>query len=218
MVESRWISDFHWRRAGQQTRSERTQSALMDAAETLIMEKGTEATSIADIAALAGYSVGSVYHHFKDKKALFLALFHRMTEAYEVLNEEASDPALWKDAAISDLFRGYIDITLKAAKETVAAKAAVSAVVADHPELAAHYAEIQGQTRKKLLKLVLDRRDEIGCDDAEQAAAFAVDQLAAMLRARVDPGQQAASIQKIDDQAFTENALRMMRAFLDLLR
>ncbi|MCB1462062.1 MAG: TetR/AcrR family transcriptional regulator [Nitratireductor sp.] len=216
MTDNRWISDLHWRRVGQQTRSERTQSALLDAAEELILEKGTEATSIADIAARAGFSVGAVYHHFKDKKALFFALFQRMTDAYKALNASASDPALWQEASIRDLFRGYMEITLNAAGETIAAKAAVSAVVADYPELAAHYAEIQGDTRKKLLGLVLARRNEIGHSSPDHAAAFAIDQLAAMLRARIDPAQRAAALQSSDEKTFIADALEMIATYLDL--
>ncbi|MBW8639729.1 TetR/AcrR family transcriptional regulator [Hoeflea sp. WL0058] len=216
MTENRWISELHWRRAGQQSRSERTQSALLDAAEALIFEKGTEATSIADIAAKAGFSVGAVYHHFKDKKALFLALFDRMTDAYEALNAKASDPEIWRGATVLDLFRGYMEITLNAAREDPAAKAAVSAVVADYPELAAHYAEIQGNSRRALLKLVLARREEIGVADAEEAAAFAIDQISAMLRSCIDPAQRPAALQPIDDETFMRNALRMIAACLDL--
>jgi AcrR family transcriptional regulator len=216
MTNSRWVSDIHWRREGQQTRSGRTQSALMDAAEALILEKGTEATSIADIAAKAGYSVGAVYHHFKDKKALFFALFRRMTDAYEALNNSASDPELWKTASVRDLFRSYMEITLNAAKDTIAAKAAVSAVVNDYPELADHYAEIQGKSRKALLSLVLERRSEIGVPYPELAAAFVIDQLSAMLRARIDPKQRAASLQTIDDDVFVENVTQMAAAFLKL--
>lgn len=216
MTKSRWSSDLHWRRTGQQSRSERTQEALLDAAEALILEKGTEASSIAEIAARAGFSVGAVYHHFKDKKAVHLALFHRMTEAYARLNREAADPARWQGATVRDLFRGYIEITLTAAKTTGAAKAAVSAVIADHPELAAHYAEIQAETRKALQGLVLARRAEIGCADPETAAGFAIDTFAALLRARVDPAQRAAALLSLDDAAFTDLAVQMVSDFLDL--
>ncbi|MEZ5810960.1 MAG: helix-turn-helix domain-containing protein [Rhizobiaceae bacterium] len=216
MTESRWVSELHWRRTGKQSRSERTQEALLDAAEALILEKGTEATSIADIASRAGYSIGSVYHHFKDKKALYFALFRRMTDAYEALNRQASDPALWEGASIRDLLHGYIEITLATARESAAAKAAVSAVIADHPELVAHYAEIQRETRRLLLEFVLARRDEIGRTDAAAAAAFVIDQLAAMLRARLDPAQSGAALQPADDRAFVENAVRMATGFLEL--
>lgn len=56
------------------------QAALLDAAEELIVEKGVEGASITEIAQRARASVGAVYHHFKDKKALCYAVFHRMTE------------------------------------------------------------------------------------------------------------------------------------------
>jgi len=216
MTRNRWVSELHWRREGQQTRSEKTQAALLDAAEALILEKGTEGTSIADIANRAGSSVGAVYHHFKDKTALYYALFHRMTDAYAQLNAEASNPALWTDATVRDLFRGFLEISLTAAQRTGAAKAAVSAVIADHPALAAHYAEIQRETRKSLLKFVLERRDEIGRPDAEEAAAFAVDQCLAMVRAYLDPSQTAAKLQSLNDAQFIDRTVEMMALFLRL--
>ncbi|MWB78623.1 TetR family transcriptional regulator [Pseudooceanicola sp. 216_PA32_1] len=216
MAENRWTSELHWRRAGQQTRSERTQAALMDAAEELLMEKGAEATSIADIARRAGFSVGSVYHHFRDKRALLLALFNRMTESYAALTRQASDPAMWEGARIRDLFRGYLEVTLSLSRDHGAAKAAVSAAVADQPELAVHYAEIQGETRRALLGLVLARRDEIGHAAPEAAAGFAIDQLAAMLRARLDPVQKVSALRDMDDAAFVDEALQMVSDYLRL--
>jgi len=65
-------------RPGRQSRSQKTQESLLDAAEALFCEKGAEATSVADVAARAGSSVGAVYHHFRDKKALLYALFERV--------------------------------------------------------------------------------------------------------------------------------------------
>lgn len=216
MSENRWISELHWRRTGQQSRSERTQSALLDAAEALILEKGTDATSIADIAKRADSSVGAVYHHFKDKKALFYALFHRMTETYEALSKQASDPALWKDATIRDLFRGYLEVTMTMAREIGAAKAAVSAVVADFPELAAHYSEIQGNARRALFDLVMERRSEIGRNDAETAAAFAIDQLSAMARSHLDTSQRAAELTTLDDDHFVDQTVELLARYLEL--
>ena len=216
MTKNRWVSELHWRREGQQTRSEKTQAALLDAAEALILEKGTEGTSIADIAKRADSSVGAVYHHFKDKTALYYALFHRMTDAYARLSKEASNPALWTDATVRDLFRGFMEISLAAARETGAAKAAVSAVIADHPALAAHYAEIQRETRKSLLTFVLERRDEIGRADAEEAAAFAVDQCLAMLRSYLDPAQKGAKLQSLNETKFIDRAVEMIALFLHL--
>lgn len=215
-MTGRWTSDLHWRRASLQGRSARTQERLLDAAEALIVEAGTEGASIAAIAARAGCSVGAVYHHFRDRKALLLAIFHRMTEAYEALNRAGADPARWQGAGVRDLIRGYLEITLAASRDSGAAKAAASAVMAEHPELAAHYAEIQAETRRALLRLVLARRAEIGAEDPEAAARFAIDQAAAMLRARLDPGQRAAALEARPDADFVEEALRMVAGYLAL--
>ncbi|MEL6807103.1 MAG: helix-turn-helix domain-containing protein [Pseudomonadota bacterium] len=215
-LESRWKSELHWRRTGQQNRSERTQSALLDAAEELILEKGTDATSIADIAKRAGSSVGAVYHHFKDKTALYYAVFHRMTATYESLNKQASDPRIWEGATIRDLFRGYLEIVLTTTRENGAAKAAASAVIADFPELNAHYCEIQGETRKALLALVMERRGEIGAPDAENAAAFAIDQLSAMLRVYMDANIRPAALAPLDEDRFVAQSVELVARYLEL--
>lgn len=217
-LESRWKSELHWRRTGQQSRSERTQSALLDAAEELILEKGTDATSIADIAKRAGSSVGAVYHHFKDKTALYYALFHRMTATYEALNKQASDPKIWEGATIKDLFRGYLEIVLTTTRENSAAKAAASAVIADFPELNAHYCEIQAETRKALLTLVMERRGEIGAPDAENAAAFAIDQLSAMLRVYLDATLRPAVLAPLDEDQFVAQSVELVSRYLELPR
>lgn len=216
MTKNRWISDLHWRREGRQSRSEKTQAALLDATESLLLEKGTEATSIADIAHSANCSVGTVYHHFKDKKALYFALFHRMTQAYADLLRQGADPARWEGASVRDLIEGYIDFSLRTAHEAAPAKAAVSLVLVDYPELRQHFAELQGAARKALLDLIVARKAEISHPDPERAAAFFIDQLGAMLQARADPNQRLAAIDRSDNAHFTREALLLADGFLGL--
>lgn len=50
-----------------------TRAALLAAATRLFAEKGYEATSTEEILAAAGLTRGALYHHFADKRALFLA-------------------------------------------------------------------------------------------------------------------------------------------------
>jgi AcrR family transcriptional regulator len=58
-------------------RSERSRTAILDAALDLFSHRGYGATSMRDIAAKAGVSTGSVYHHFQDKEAIFQALLEQ---------------------------------------------------------------------------------------------------------------------------------------------
>ena len=57
---------------------EETRSALLAAARQLFGERGYGATTLDDIAALAGLTKGAVYHHFGGKRELFQAVFEQI--------------------------------------------------------------------------------------------------------------------------------------------
>jgi AcrR family transcriptional regulator len=61
----------------QEERSERSRTAILEAALELFSHRGYGATSMRDIAGKAGVSTGSVYHHFKDKESIFQALLEQ---------------------------------------------------------------------------------------------------------------------------------------------
>jgi AcrR family transcriptional regulator len=52
-----------------------TRERLLAAAATVFARHGYHAASVEEVANEAGYSTGAVYHHFKGKEDLFLALF-----------------------------------------------------------------------------------------------------------------------------------------------
>ena len=58
----------------QEARSERSRGQILDAALKLFSSRGYRATNIRHVAQAAGVSVGSVYHQFADKEAIFKAL------------------------------------------------------------------------------------------------------------------------------------------------
>ena len=89
VAKSRWVSDVNLARPSRQSRSLKTQDAILDAAEALFSEHGLEATSVLDVARQAGVSVGAVYHHFRDKKALFCALLDRLVEDTQTITKLA---------------------------------------------------------------------------------------------------------------------------------
>ncbi|MGE3275208.1 MAG: TetR/AcrR family transcriptional regulator [Vicinamibacterales bacterium] len=61
----------------QEERSEKSRAAILEAALALFSHVGYRATSIRDIAGRAGVSTGSVYHHFRDKEAIFDTLLQQ---------------------------------------------------------------------------------------------------------------------------------------------
>lgn len=61
----------------QEERSERSRAAILEAALQMFSRQGFRGTSIRDVAARAGVSTGSVYHHFRDKEALLNTLLEQ---------------------------------------------------------------------------------------------------------------------------------------------
>lgn len=57
-----------------------TRDAILDTALTLFTERGYFNTSVHHIQKAAGISIGSIYHHFKNKEAVATALYDRLTE------------------------------------------------------------------------------------------------------------------------------------------
>ena len=80
----------------QEERSEATRGKLLAVARKLFRTRGYTRTFIEDIAARAGVTKGAFYHHFPDKKAIFLAVFHETEQALmEASAAGARGPDAW---------------------------------------------------------------------------------------------------------------------------
>jgi len=72
-----------------------TRQQLLESALRVFSEKGYAATRLSDIAVAAGVTRGAIYHHFGNKKELFIALFKDRADPYfqvvsEILSTESS--------------------------------------------------------------------------------------------------------------------------------
>jgi len=216
MTRSRWISDLHWVRVGQQSRSQKTQESLLDAAAILFAEKGTDATSVADVAERAGCSIGSVYHHFRDKKALLYAVFDRMSDEFRATTREALDPVRWEGASIPDILRGYLEFALEVGRDRPALKSAGRGAAQTDPAIREHFAQLQMDLNEGLRELVLARREEISHPDPVLATGFVLDQLGSMLRTRLDEIVMPTLLTNRSDETFIHEAMNSAVAYLQL--
>lgn len=72
--------------------AEATRAALTAAARLRFSQMGFAGTSLDEVASDAGTTKGAVYHHFKDKKALFRAVYEEVSQ--ELIAAIAATPGL----------------------------------------------------------------------------------------------------------------------------
>lgn len=98
----------------QEERSQKSRAAILQAAIDLFSHQGYRATSIRDVSAKAGVSTGSVYHHFRDKEALFTTLL----EQFWMASEQPDFPL--NRALEAGAFPDRLDELAAAAREVIA--------------------------------------------------------------------------------------------------
>jgi AcrR family transcriptional regulator len=67
----------------QDKKSEKSRTAILEAALNLFSSQGYRGTSIREIAQSAGVSTGNVYHHFPDKETIFQTVLGQYWKAIE---------------------------------------------------------------------------------------------------------------------------------------
>jgi AcrR family transcriptional regulator len=102
------LRPLEWVKTPQQRRSHQTMERLLDAAEELMMERGYESTTVADVVRRAGSSVGAFYARFADKDALVRCLLSRFVEQAIATTHVALGPDRWATASDEELFRDGI--------------------------------------------------------------------------------------------------------------
>ncbi len=94
-----------------QLQADATRKKIYDVAVKLMEDKGFQKTTIEEIATKAGVSVGTFYHYFKSKEAVFFDLFKKADEYFEhtvaPVLEKAADAGMPASGQIVLFFRHY---------------------------------------------------------------------------------------------------------------
>lgn len=99
----------------------RNQALLLEAATRLFKRKGFHNTTIADVAAEAGMSVGSVYRYVSRKDDLLLLLFRSITQQYEAVVAPVVAANLPAADKLRKAFRAYLDVVDRESDKAVVA-------------------------------------------------------------------------------------------------
>jgi AcrR family transcriptional regulator len=98
-----------------------TKTRILDAAESLLAERGFDAASLRAITARAGANLGAVNYHFRSKEALIQAVFARRLQPINQQRLAALDAcqrrAGRRPVPLASLLRAFIGPVLKCGRE-----------------------------------------------------------------------------------------------------
>ncbi|MEO1059872.1 MAG: TetR/AcrR family transcriptional regulator [Actinomycetota bacterium] len=209
-------SELRWVRRAESTRGGRTKAALLDAAEERFAELGVEGATVVDIAAAAGVTIGALYHHYRDKHALQVALFERYAAELDATTKAALDPARWEGASVADILSSYVAFSLRTDRDRPGRKRACLMVCRVDPALAARHDELRVQVDEGLRRLLLARRDELGHPDPELAVSFVLEQLGSILRSRLLEARLPTRFGTRTDEQLHAEAMRSVCSYLEI--
>src|SRR3954470_10390512 len=101
------------RRQPKGDKRDRTRAKLLEAARSLIREKGYEHTTLEDIAESAGMTTGAIYGNFRNRDELFIALGQTFWSPIK--------PRVIPGASFAEIMRAMAEATLEALPDRAAA-------------------------------------------------------------------------------------------------
>lgn len=198
-----------------QARSERTLERILDAAETLILERGLKQVSIGDIVREAGSSVGGFYARFKDKGELLVALSEQTQRRLAERVAALMDPGSWGDATLREIVHVCAQEIVGHVLSRRRLQSAILQSVAADSSRWKHGIEFRTRLVEGVTALMLTRREEIRHPMPERAARFAIEAALALMDQRALFGDLQEQW-RLEEDTLIEEMERMVLAYLDV--
>jgi len=175
---------LEWVRSPQQVRSQQTLERLLDAAESLLIQKGFDNTTVADIARAAGSSVGAFYARFGDKENLLRCVFERFAREAEATVDAALKTERWNGVPFYIVLREAMRFMVAVFRDrhNLIAMFAIRSARDEHTYA---FGQRVGEVIvERTAALIRDRGERIGHSDPTRAVRFCVWTVLAALESR----------------------------------
>ena len=206
--------DLAWVRPPRQARSQETLDRILDAAETLVAEKGFEDTPVSEIVLRAGSSVGAFYARFHDKEGLLHALYERYYDEAVATAEAALAPARWEGARVAELIPVVIRFLVSIFRERRGLMRAFVVRNHTHPEFQARQQRLSHHVIARLCTLVLAREGELAHPDPARATRFGLMLVFSALETLILFGEMRSSLLSLSDDDLANELTRSTLAYL----
>jgi AcrR family transcriptional regulator len=157
-----------------QARSEDTLRRILEAAESLIEEKGLADASIPEIVRRAGSSVGGFYARLPDKNALLRALEERFFADLSERLEELADAQRWRAASLPGIVAACVEELVSVTRRRRNLIQAFLFRASQDPEFQHAALRFRDRVSNRIGELLLRRRDEFRHPDPLVAIDLAV--------------------------------------------
>jgi AcrR family transcriptional regulator len=210
------FAGLRWIRPPQQERSRQTLDRLLDAAETMVAEKGFADTSVAEVARRADSSVGAFYTRFPNKQALLHALYDRYLEQAMATADDALDPGRWRGVGIPEILREVVRFLVAIFRDQRGLIRAFTIAGHSEPEFLARRDRLSHYVSTRLSELLLARSAEIGHPEPRRACHFGLTMVFATLDDVMLFAETRPSDLVLEDEPLAAELARMFLAYLDV--
>ena len=187
------------------------EKAIFEAAETLFAEKGFDAVSMSAIAKLANTSKPNIYHHFKNKNELYLAVMKAAVQRSSMLLDALEDTPGTFTQHLADFSAGQLGNILTHSHSTqLILRETLSGGTQNGQEIAKH---VVGEVFSRLVAMVRHGQQEKEFrDDLDPSlAAFMV------VAANMFFFQASPLMEHIPEAHFTNDASTFSDGVMDIL-
>lgn len=197
-----------------QARSERTLIRLLDAAESLINEKGLGAVSIPAIVARARSSVGGFYARFRDKNELLRALEERFYGELERRVEGLVDAGRWRGVPTREIVRTAVAELVAVTRDRQRMLAAFLFRAVQDPDVREDALRFRRGVTERFEALLLDRRAEFRHHDPVLAIDVAIQAAFAFMQQHILLGETRVADRTLSDEELQTELTELVLAYV----
>lgn len=193
------------------TTSSNGEQAILAAAQSLFAEKGFDAVSMSAIARLANTSKPNIYHHFKNKDELYLAVMKTAVQRTSILLDSLETAPGGYAEHLSDFSAGQLQNILTHKRSTqLILREALSGGSQRGQDIAKH---VVGEVFTRLVAMVRQgqQENEFRKDLDPSLAAFMI------IAANLFFFQAAPIVQHIPEALFSADASSYSKGVMDIL-
>ena len=197
-----------------QRRSHESLERILDAAESLIRERGFDNMTIAEVVQRSGSSVGSIYARFSNKVGLLEAVQVRYHARVQngIFSAFSGDHP--RNESLMEAVGRIVDVLVHHVLSDPELFRAFVVQAVFHTGVRTRGERANAERREKVAEILLSHRDEIRHPDPDLAARWLYSFLMAELRERVTYGERAELAGGFADEAYVTELTRTATCYL----